>query len=86
MDDKYLTILMEMKQSIGSLHSKVDSQSVSLVDHIREDELVTGQIKKEISSLNETRSEAKGSYAAIIVGVAAISSLVTMLAHALTGK
>jgi len=80
-DDKHLEILLDMRESIGSLHSKMDSQKEACDEHKKDDSVA----HMRINSLEETRSQAKGSYAVLVVAVGIVASLATYVASAWTG-
>lgn len=86
MDDKHLGILLEVKESLGSLHSKVDNHTSSLEKHEEEDDEAHKNITSRLGSLEETRTKVLGAWLVLLFAVGIVSSLVTMLAHAWTGK
>lgn len=81
MEDKHLEILLDVRESLGSLHSKIDSHGKLLDEHKKDDDLA----HMRIDSLEETRSQVKGSYAVVVVAVGVVASLVTLVASAWTG-
>ena len=82
MEDRHFAILLEIKESLGSLHAKVDDQERDLESHQLDDD----EAHARIASLEATRSEVKGSYAVLAIGIAVVSSLLTVIAHAWVAK
>lgn len=78
MNDQHLTILLEMKESMGSLHAKVDA----LTDRLDSHEALDDEAHTRIASLETTRSEVKGGYAVLLVAVAVVTSLLTVTGYA----
>lgn len=86
MDDKHFSLLLEMSESLGSLHTKVDNVRDTLTDHKKEDEKKHHETDARVSSLESARTAVRGGYAVLVVSVAVVSTLLTALASAWAGK
>lgn len=82
MDDRQFKVLLDLSESVGGLHVKTDQLKSTLEEHKKEDDIA----HMRITSLEQTRSQAKGGYAVLVVGVSVATVLLTLLASTWAGK
>jgi hypothetical protein len=86
MEDKLITLMLEMKQSLGGVHAKLDSYKELFEDHVNSDKTLHAELDDRTTSLEGTRTKATGSWAVLGVAIAVVSCLATLLATAWAQK
>jgi hypothetical protein len=86
MDDRHLELLLDIKGVLGRIDGKVSSFEKRMDDHEASDD----EAHARIASLEETRSETRGSHRTAALMLSVVWTLTTALAatvaYALAGK
>ncbi len=77
-DDRIMDLLMEMHESLGALHSKLDGHIKALDEHEQADD----REHARIAELEAVKNRMTGAWPIILIAVSVVSSLVTLLGAA----